>query len=175
MLYNKQYIQSLGLVRKALITIALCAFVGQMLLDVSVENILSSLFALGAFIASCLVVFNYKNINVGSALSATVVFLMISANSLAPMIGTLLEGHAVIETLTVPVSVFAHRLIFAICLLSAHYLAASSSSLDIRFAISHISRKLNIKVLLPAKSLWVIGAIGLLSILLKFFHPPTVI
>jgi hypothetical protein len=174
-LYNKKYIQSLSLVRKTLITIALCAFAGQMLLDISIENLISNVLALTAFIASCLVVFSYRNINVGAGLSATVVFLMISANSLAPMLGTLLEGRPIIETLTVPIEVFEHRLIFAFCLLFAHYLAGSSSSINIRAAISQVSKKLNTKVLLPAESLWVIGAIGLLAILLKFFHPPVII
>ncbi|WP_157741065.1 hypothetical protein [Mucilaginibacter xinganensis] len=136
---------------------------------------MSNLLALGAFVTACLVVFSYRNVSVGSALSATVVFLMISANSLAPMIGTLLEGNPITETLTVPVTVFTHRLTFAVCLLFAHYLAASSSSLAIRVAISQISRRLKIKVLIPPESLWVVGAIGLFAILLKFFHPPVVV
>jgi len=174
-LYSKRYIQSLYLVRKTLIAIAFCVFAGQMLLGIGYENILSNLLALAAFVICCIVVFSHRNISVGAALSATVVFLMIFANSLAPMIGTLLEGHPIIETLTVPVQVFTHRLIFAGCLLFAHYISSSSSSLYIRLAVSAASRKLNTRVTLPANSLWAIAAIGLLSLFFKFLHPPEII
>jgi hypothetical protein len=172
MLYSKRYIQSLYLVRKTLITVSLCVFAGQIILDASSENIVSNLLAVTAFIAGSMVVFNYRNISVGAALSATVVFLMISANSLAPMIGTLLEGHPIVETLTVPVEVFTHRLIFAVCLLFAHYLSCSSSSMRIRLAISRLSKSLKTRLTIPTQSLWVIGAIGLISIILKFIHLP---
>ncbi len=175
MQYNKRYLDSLSLIRKTLIAIAFFVFGCQMLFSVDIANILSNLFALIAFVLSCVIVFSYRNINIGAALSATVVFLIISANSLAPMVGTLIEGHPITETLTVPVETFAHRLIFALCLLFAHYLSRSQSSMYIRLAISQISKKLNTKTTLPAKSLWVIGAIGLAAILFKFIHLPVLI
>jgi hypothetical protein len=144
-------------------------------LNVSLENILSNLLALFAFVISCVAVFSHRNHGIGAALSATVVFLMVAANSLAPMIGTLLEGHPIIETLTVPVQAFGHRLLFAGCLLGAHYLSCSSSSLYLRRAISGLSKSLNTKVTLPAKSLWFIGAIGFAAIILKMAHPPVTV
>jgi hypothetical protein len=100
---------------------------------------------------------------------------MIFANSLAPMLGTLLEGHPITETLIVPVETFTHRLIFAFCLLSAHYLSCSPSTVNLRQAVSQIGKILNTKVTIPAKSLWVVGLIGLFSIFLKFLHPPETI
>jgi len=171
-LYNKDYIKSLYLVRKTLIVISICVFLGQVLVAPGTTNIISNLLALAAFVLSCGVVFNHRNINIGSALSATVLFLMISANSLAPMIGTLLEGNPITETLTVPVEVFAHRLIFALCLIIAHYLSRSASSLYIRYAVSRASKTLHTKIVVPPVSLWVIGAIGISSILFKQLHPP---
>ncbi|WP_170227734.1 hypothetical protein [Mucilaginibacter frigoritolerans] len=150
-------------------------FFGQMLLDVSPANIISNLFALTAFISGCIIVFSYRNISIGAALSATVVFLMISANSIAPMVGTLLEGNPIIESLVVPVQTFEHRLIFAFCILFAHYLSCSESSLYIRKGVSSLSRKLKSKITLPSKSLWIIGLIGLFAILLKTLHPPIIV
>lgn len=175
MLYKKKYIESLKLVRKTLITIALCCFFGQILIDSSLENFVSNVLALSAFTLTCWVVFNHRNTSVGAALSATVVFLMVSANSIAPMLGTLIEGNPVIETLTVPVEVFSQRLLFTLCLLLAHYLSCSSSSLYLRLSVSGLSKKLSTKVVLPVKSLWFIGAIGLAALALKFLHPPLVV
>ena len=83
MLYDKKYIESLNIVRKALTTIALCVFFGQMVIDLSAANILSNLMALTAFLLVCGAVFSRHNNGIGAALSATVIFLMISANSLA--------------------------------------------------------------------------------------------
>jgi hypothetical protein len=174
-LYQTHYIRSLILIRKTLIIISLFVFFGQMLLDAGFENIVSNLFALTAFLIACFVVFSHRNISIGSALSATVIFLMVSANSLAPMLGTLLEGHPIIETLTVPVQVFAHRLVFALCLVFAHYLSCSPSSLYIREAVSKVSKKLSSKVTLPSKSLWALGLLGLAALILKFFHMPSIV
>jgi hypothetical protein len=174
-LYQTHYIKSLILIRKTLIIISVFVFFGQMLLDASFENIESNIFALTAFLIVCYVVFNHRNISIGSALSATVIFLMVSANSLAPMLGTLLEGHPIIETLTVPVLVFAHRLIFTICLVFAHYLSCSPSSLYVREAVSNVSKKLSSKITLPAKSLWALGLLGLAALVLKFLHMPSIV
>ncbi|QMU27430.1 hypothetical protein [Adhaeribacter radiodurans] len=167
--------QSLLLVRKALLILAAFTFAAQLLVDASEENLFSNLFALGAFVLTCFLIFHPRNSQMGTAFTSTTVFFIITANSLAPMLGTLLEGHPLTHTLLQPKETYFHRFIFALVLLVAQALAGLKFFLPMRYGMSQLGSVFKSRTFLPPAGVWGLGAIGFLAYLVKYLHLPNVI
>lgn len=148
-------------------------FTLQIIIDTSFENIISNISSEAAFIFTCLSVFNYQNNRTITTnfLSATI-FLIVSSNSLAPMIGTLLEGHSLVYSLFVPVETYFNRFIYAICLLIAYGLSTSKNSFALSNFFVQINRSLKVSAYLPSRIVWYLGLVGLFVFLLKFAGLP---
>lgn len=168
-----KYRESLLLVRKTFLTLAFFTFLLQLCVDASSKNFFSNLLALGPFVLTCFAIFNPRNCDIGSALIGVAVFLNITANSLAPMIGTLLEGNALTYSLQKPEEVFFHRGVVAISLLTAHRISGVGLFSLMNRQLSKIGTVLNISKLISPTELWGLGAIGLLTYVFRFLTLPT--
>ncbi len=166
-----QYKQSLFLVRKYLIGLAVFAFAGQLLLDRSIENTIANLLAFLTFVTTSLIIIHPRTGRVGPAFTGAIIFLSISSNSLAPMFGTLLEGHSLTYTLLQPMETYFHRSLFALVLLFAHLLAGGLRS-PIKYGMSRLGANAGSKILLPSKSIWALGLFGMVILFLKFLSLP---
>ncbi len=175
MLQAKKLIEfkaTLLLLRRGLILLALLVLIVQIYKDNSRFNVSSNLVCFSTFIIACLLIFQTYNSSISKALTATVVFYIIAANSIAPMIGTLLDGHSLIYTLIQPETIFLHRFIFAIVLLGAHFLASTALLSNVRLKMSNIGTALNTRSFLPINAIWAMGCIGLTSSVIKHFALP---
>lgn len=155
-----------------LLSAAVVAFALQIYKDSSDENLYSSIFALTAFIPTCFIIFHSRNNNVGQAFTGTAVFFIIAANSLVPLIGTLIGGNSLITSLLRPVEVYYHRLIFAAILLTAHIIAQSFFFKPLFKKSARLGTMLNSNSLLPDSLVWGLGIIGFVTHLIKHLSLP---
>ena len=137
----------------------------QCLLDASYENVTATALAAAAFFLAYQLTFRTVNRGKGTPLTATVVFMAIAANSLVPMLGTTLEGHALVYSLQTPVTTFAHRLLAAIPLLLANLVAARVRLLQRPLGVA--MDVMRVRELLSQKQIWILAAIGYLTLVLR--------
>lgn len=158
-----------------LLTVAQLALLVQVIIDLSLENIICNLLAYLALYMTTQVVFHPGSRNAGTAFTGTVLFITVTANSLAPMLGTLLEGHSLLHNLIEPVETFFHRLIYTFAMLLAHIAASRRAgySITIRRKINQFGTSIGTNLLLPISALWMLGIIGLAAFLIKYLPLPT--
>lgn len=176
MITPTQHRQSLATVRNALfVVLGVVVLVQVLAFTTNTKNMIATLFAALPFAAAVLVVFRRQSSCTGAALAGTIVFLMISANSVAPMYGTILEGNPVSYSLANPVEVFMHRAIYGGALLAAYLMAISSWMSPIRNVFVELGRMLGTSKLFSVRSVWIIGFIGIGAGLLKFLPLPNLV
>ena len=139
--------------------------IAQCLIDASYENVVATALAAGAFIVACQLTFRARNCRNGSPLTATVVFMAIAANSIVPMLGTALEGHALVYSLQSPVETFAHRFLVAMVMLSANWIASWVGLL--RRPLGIAMDVIRVRQLLSRKQIWVLAVIGYVCLVLR--------
>ena len=155
------------LLRRAFDLLAIVLFFSQFFIDSSIENMVSSLMASSIFIIATSLILHPRNCDMGAAFSGSIVFLVITSASIAPMLGTLLEGHSLTYTLLSPVETFFHRFVFAVILLIAHFLVSMKMSRPILKSMAKLGVVLKTNISLPGKCLWAFGVLGLLSLLMR--------
>jgi hypothetical protein len=156
----REYTHSLNLIRKYLLLLGCSIFLLQIMLDSTSMNIYTNLLAVAPFILACCTIFQPINQRIGRALTGAAVFLAITANSLAPMLGTLSEGNPITYSLMQPVETFFHRFLFALALLSAHFLTVIVSASKKGGFLSTVGSLANARILASPRGIWVLGAMG---------------
>jgi len=173
MIVPEGYQQSLSLIRNALLMLSLALFGVQMFIELSWANILCNLLCLAAFGATCHVVFRPRSSRGGAAIIATAIFCSISANSLVPVVGTIMDGHPLVHSLSSPVLTFLHRGIFALILLAAYLVCTSRMARGPRGLLGQVFDALRIRDLLQPGTIWIIGGVGLaLTVVRQHILPP---
>lgn len=163
---------SLRLTKQVLLGTAFVAAVAQMMLHPTEINIKANLLALAPFVCASLIIFNSGKQYLGKAMAGCLVFLMISANSIAPILGTLLEGNPLSGNLSEPLDTFFHRAVFAAALLLAYALSTTVLLQPVRALTSEVGNKLETNAWLTQQQVLMIGAIGMAAALAKFFPLP---
>ena len=164
--------QSLAFVRNGLIGLALLAFVIQLLVDVSVENVLSNLLALSTTVICAVIVFQRANATSGKSFIATIVFLMIISNSLLPVLGTLMEGNSLIVNLLEPVQTYFHRLLFALVLSGALIVSDSNLLFSLKYGLSKVGSVLGANLHASAGTVWGFGIIATCGTFISYLPIP---
>ena len=158
--------QDLLLVRRGLISFASVMMALQWIVEFSLENILINGQAFAAFALACFAILRPINRYAGAPLTAAAVLMAVSANSIVPMLGTLLEGHSLTYTLKSPVETYAHRLLFAFSIIGAHHFALRSSWA--KSPLGRILKRIHVRDLIPPEKLWIVGGIGFLTLFLRW-------
>lgn len=175
MITPAQHRQSLATVRNSLLVVLGLVVVAQLLAFANTKNALTTILAALPFAAAVLILFRRPSSCTGAALAGTIVFLMISGNSIAPLYGTILEGKPVSFSLANPVGVFLHRAVYGGALLVAYLIAASHWLSPIRNVFVQLGQMLGTSKLFSARSVWIIGFIGIGAGLLKFLPLPNLV
>jgi hypothetical protein len=150
-------------------------FLGQMVLLPSYENFLSSIIALLPLVAASFAILRVRPLSSGSAVVGSAVFILVLANSLAPVIGTLLEGNPVIYELELPIESIMCRAVFELAVIAAFCCATSSWLGSTRNVVTSLSSFAGAGSFLSARGIWLLGLIGLAAGLVKILPLPTVV
>ena len=162
MISPEKYRQSLNLVRNAILAVAILALTIQFFVDSSAENIQSNLLCITAILLGCFLIIHPRSSRGGAAFSGAAILLSIFSNSLIPMMGTLMEGHSLTYTLENPVECFGHRLVFAVILLAAHFIADSALGRSSKSVLGNLSDMAGLRTILSPKQIWIVGIGGVL-------------
>jgi hypothetical protein len=162
------YKQNLDRLRNMILVTTVFFSLWQIYVDQSAENILSTVLCVTVIVVSSFLIIHPRTARGGAAFTGTAVLLSIFSNSLNPMIGTLIEGNPLIYTLENPVLCFSHRLVFAMVLLAAHFIANSATSRSAKGVLGDCADIVGLRSVLTVKQIWIVGAGGLvLQVILK--------
>lgn len=155
--------------------LTIIAFFCQIILDYSFNNVISNVLAALSFSVALNSIFIIRNRSFPSAFIGAIVFLIISANSIAPIIGTLIDGNTLVYSLITPVETYFHRLVFAILLVISFNVASNRSGISLNESMSNLSLRMGLNYDFSAKAVWCFGLFGLASFFLKFAGLPDVL
>lgn len=161
-----EYKNSLRLLRTLFRNISIVCFFLQFFLQPTFENIICNLLALSIFLLTVETVFSIKNNKFADAFIGSIIFFIITSNSLMPVLGTLLDGHAIVYSLFVPVETYLHRFLYGLVLLLAFLFIQNRSTKSLKEVFSRIADKYQLNIFISKRMAW---GVGLLSFSLFFF------
>lgn len=155
-------------IKSTLTKVLLIAFVYQLYLDSSFENVISNVLVVLTSLFLFNVVLNNKLKSISNAFLATIVFSTILSNSLVPLIATCIEQKALIYKLLLPVEVFFIRFLYAILVLLAYGLLVNKQYSNNSFFLK-LSNVLKINFQLSYKQIWIWGITGIFFFIAQGF------
>jgi hypothetical protein len=167
-------IQNLKIVRDILTNGAIVCFLLQILVDLNLTNVICCSLALAAFLLTNYAVLNIRNRSFVNAFPASIIFFIVSANSIAPLGGTLLEGNSLRSNLEYPIDTFLHRFIFSLILIICLYLTHSKLNSSLVF-LNEFAERIKINRLYSPRIVWILGLLSLVIFFFKFLPLPVTI
>jgi hypothetical protein len=171
---STEYLHSLKQMRKYLSGFGIVVLIMQVILDSSSLNVFANSLAILPYIISIFIIFQPINKTTGRSLTGVAVFVAIAANSIAPMVGTLIEGHALTYSLIQPVETFFHRMLFGLSLITAHLFATFLFTSKKGGILSLVGAMVGSRVLISTRGILMLGFIGIAAVLLKLLPLPIV-
>lgn len=141
------------------------AVIGQIIFFFSLANSIGAILVLTTWFLTCKVVMQPYNF-LHYTFSSFVIFGFFFTQFCLPVIFTLLEGKPMIFNLNFPISVFIHSFLAFLILLLAFKIYKNHINF-IRNVLTKILERIRIYRIPTSKQLWIIGIIGVLTIIIE--------